>query len=351
MKLIFILFFILSNVVSLKSYALQRYEIFDLGISQQSEAHCINDQGEVAGTIHIYGKYHVFKWSKNLGLCILFESDGEHLRGINILGQLIGNDSSPSDNRIPPLCIPQGGYVCNSDHTITSLSQVAKKWFHVSGINDFGHVCGNIYKDLNNRSPVPCVYDPLLGLSIIDLSKQFSFNNMKYHKIINTDGRINKINNKGDIIGKAKFSFKRNSNCSPLESLPDRGFVKYSNGDFIDLGAFDPVDFNDLNQVLLRPYPYSHGASLWEKGNIMELWTKNGYPISFNNIGEVIGQKDNKAVIWKSGELQYLEDLIDADSGWETLSEANDINNQGQIVGVGFKGRTPKAFLLNPIKY
>ena len=44
--------------------------------------------------------------------------------------------------------------------------------------------------------------------------------------------------------------------------------------------------------------------------------------------------------------LQDLNDLVPSDSGWTRLGIALDINNHGQIVGVGLKDGRPQPFLL-----
>lgn len=54
------------------------------------------------------------------------------------------------------------------------------------------------------------------------------------------------------------------------------------------------------------------------------------------------------AYVWEDGEFRDLNDLIPKDSGWQRLKTAVDINDHGQIVGVGMKGGTQRLFLLTP---
>ena len=52
-------------------------------------------------------------------------------------------------------------------------------------------------------------------------------------------------------------------------------------------------------------------------------------------------------MLWEDGEPRDLNGLIPADSGW-TLENALDINDRGQIVGMGQLGGEQHAFLLTP---
>lgn len=74
-----------------------------------------------------------------------------------------------------------------------------------------------------------------------------------------------------------------------------------------------------------------------------------------NEVGDVVGSSPSidrkaeaaRAVIWSEGHLIDLNTLIPTGSGW-VLENATDINNRGQIVGVGSLNGQKRAFLLNP---
>lgn len=66
-----------------------------------------------------------------------------------------------------------------------------------------------------------------------------------------------------------------------------------------------------------------------------------------NNNGIIVGQSDGKAFLWQGGKMRDLNALIPAEAGW-VLTEANAINNKGQIVGNGQLHGQPHAFLLTP---
>ena len=83
-------------------------------------------------------------------------------------------------------------------------------------------------------------------------------------------------------------------------------------------------------------------------------WSK-AYGI--NGSGYVVGQSTNywgysKASLWYYNGLPYaLESLISGGlpAGWTELTSAEAINDDGQIVGWGYKNGVQKAFLLTPI--
>jgi uncharacterized membrane protein len=334
---------ILITVVSRDLYASPKYEISDLGIAQSSQAFCINNKGEVAGTILIGHVYYVFRWSDEEGISILFESDGESIRGINELGQIVGNDSSNRGRGGALAQSPQGGYFWSPNLGTGSLARLVKLGFHACGINDLGIVCGCTYEYSDPKRPQPALYIPLSGLSIIDPVKELGY------KIASFRGHIVAINALGTMVGDGEVLFQQ-TRQSPLRKK-HHGFLKYSDGSLIDLGGHRPVDLNEKNQILLGSFPHQFIISVWDNGTFKELW-KGGFstlPTRINNNGDVVGQKDNKAVLWKNGDLFILNDLIEEHSGWTTLSEANDINDLGQIVGTGWYQGLYKAFLLTPI--
>ena len=84
-----------------------------------------------------------------------------------------------------------------------------------------------------------------------------------------------------------------------------------------DLGDFTPSSFNLFDQVVGRYVP----------NPVSDPFTRH-------------------AVLWKDGRMVDLNSLIDPSSGW-VLSEANGINDLGQIVGGGSLG----AFILTPLFY
>src|SRR5439155_869072 len=63
----------------------------------------------------------------------------------------------------------------------------------------------------------------------------------------------------------------------------------------------------------------------------------------------LLASSERQAVIWKSGEIANINNLLAAGSGW-VLREATAINDLGQIVGVGVHDGQTRAFLLSPTR-
>ncbi|KAM3113510.1 PEP-CTERM sorting domain-containing protein [Phormidesmis sp. 146-33] len=73
---------------------------------------------------------------------------------------------------------------------------------------------------------------------------------------------------------------------------------------------------------------------------------------SINNTEQIVGLSytpdgDRRAVLWQDNTLIDLNQVIN-NSEWK-LTSAQKINNQGQIVGIGYRNGQEQGFLLNPI--
>lgn len=101
-------------------------------------------------------------------------------------------------------------------------------------------------------------------------------------------------------------------------------------------------------------------AFTWQNGITTILPTISGkywhqVVMAINNAGIIVGHVwrytppiSVRAYIWNGRQVNYLDDLVDAGSGWK-LEEANDINSKVQIVGTGKLKGVLHGFLLNPI--
>jgi uncharacterized protein (DUF433 family) len=104
---------------------------------------------------------------------------------------------------------------------------------------------------------------------------------------------------------------------------------------------------------------------LWQKGKVRRAFSLGGkysYLGGINDKGDVVGSTDlgkrdengdalDCAILRRNGKNYDLNRCIPANSGWY-LEDASGINNQGQIVGIGFRGHAfvGTAFLLTPVK-
>jgi probable HAF family extracellular repeat protein len=94
-----------------------------------------------------------------------------------------------------------------------------------------------------------------------------------------------------------------------------------------------------------QPFIYDSAAA-----NPAPVWLNpldapgGGNALAVNNAGEVVGELNGHAFHYHNGVLTDLNDVIQSGTGWE-LGSATDINDSGEIVGVGGGG----PFLLTPV--
>jgi probable HAF family extracellular repeat protein len=114
------------------------------------------------------------------------------------------------------------------------------------------------------------------------------------------------------------------------------------------------LSLNDLTQVVGQSERIAgerrFHAFLWDDGDMIDLGALGGFDGSragaINNSGQILGAP---TYLYDPVEgMMSLYDLIPTDSRWSALSAA-DLNEPGQIVGVGtFRGRR-HAFLMTPV--
>src|SRR5690606_34485829 len=110
------------------------------------------------------------------------------------------------------------------------------------------------------------------------------------------------------------------------------------------------VGISDVTGGLVHPV-------LWTSDGVQDLGLIpsgiSGFATGINDFGQVIGTNktitgERKAVMYNNGSVINLNSLIPADSGWE-LNAGLDINNAGQIIGMGTYNGRSVGFLLTPV--
>jgi len=148
-------------------------------------------------------------------------------------------------------------------------------------------------------------------------------------------------------------------------SLDNSGVILNPGGQTVNLGS-NNIPFQINNQgyatgsttVSSNPSYVTH-AFLWTPTNgIIDIhdnsMATSSWAAAINNKTEIVGgfqpissSSSGGAFYYKNGQMIDLNNKIPANSGW-VLTYATAINDLGQIVGMGTKNGTTKAFLLNP---
>ncbi len=150
------------------------------------------------------------------------------------------------------------------------------------------------------------------------------------------------INNKGQVVGYV---------YGPIST---KTFL-YDNGGVTVLGVdnLQAAGINDSGQIIGQ---HGNVGVLFENGVMTKLgsFMTNGtsWASGLNNLGQVVGHaqsSDNeaRAFLYSDGKLLDLNGLLPTNSGW-FLDDAFDINERGQIVGLGRLNGQVQGFILSP---
>ena len=287
------------------AFAIRRYTIIDLGTEGvRSHAYGINDFGQVVGYSSTGTNIHAVMW-ENASRTDIW--DGSTAYGINDLGQVVGYSSTGTSKH--PFFWENG--------TLTELDGDAKAW----RINNSQQIVGW-------SEGHPTLWE---NGGKIYLSEESGF--------------ASDINNSGQVVGEIEVVVDLNIERHPF---------LWENGAMTDLGTFGgfwskAYGINDFGQVVgFSSTGTSNHAFLWENGSLIDIGA-DAIAFEINNSGQVVGWSNSAhALIWENYTMYDLNDLIPWDSGWE-LEYARDINEIGQIVGIGTINGEQHGFLLTPV--
>ena len=294
------------------------YDIIDLGTlgGPISFARGINDQGQVVGGADITLEIrHAFLWENgtmtDLGTLGLFQTTEYDAYDINNAGQVVG----------------WPGWVWQ-DGQMTRVGDSEVFADNAYGINDAGKIVG-------------AAAFPGFGTRAF-LYQEGTMTNLATWGC--TAGYAYAIN-ETDQIAATRCLYQNGTSIT----LPSLGGTNWGTGDNNDLGQAVGESYRTGDTV--------YHACLWEPdGTITELFASENLRSStaeaINNNGHIVGRATRQGDIWSIAYLYEpglgllnLKDIMRPYSQWEDLSPM-DINNRGDIVGVGMNLGARHAFLM-----
>jgi len=314
-----------------------RYTITDLGTlgGATTKGYGINESGQIVGASQIGSYMHAFLWDDgtmtNLGALGAY---GSWAHDINDAGQVVGESYVGSEFYTHGFLWENGA--------MQDLGTLGGPESLAFGINNAGQVAGKAC----------CAPDSYVthavrwGGGIVDLGDldpEWPNHSVAYG-----------INDVGQIVGQSATG-------DPLQL--DHAFL-WQNGSMQDMGTLGgdlsgAWAINENGQAVgyskLANSTTFH-AVLWDGGrqDLGALTFTNSIAYDINDKKQVVGAlktgQISHAFVWANGQMQDLNNLVAANSGW-VLQEAHAINNKGQIVGFGTINGQTRAFLLKPSAY
>ncbi|HEY1251622.1 MAG TPA: HAF repeat-containing protein [Thermoanaerobaculia bacterium] len=309
------------------------YTIVNLGTlgGNYSEAYAINASGQVVGdSATAAGSSHAFLYGGGAMTDLNLPGTSATARSINASGQVGGYYYEGSYQ----------GYVLTGG-TVTDVGNLGALYSATYAINATGQACGS-------------------SMTASDDEHAFFF----------SGGVITDINPLG-----GNYSTGRGINAAGkvvgYGYLPNGAFHAYfrtSTGAVTDLGTLGgdysaAYAINDAGKIAGQAYTPGNlqaHAFLWNGSTMKDLGLLPGGAYSeahaLNSTAtQIVGSATvpdpqflvYHAFLYIGGRMRDLNALIPHGSGW-ILTEANGINDAGQIVGTGTKNGQTRAFLLNP---
>jgi probable HAF family extracellular repeat protein len=340
-------------LLQLEDRCLLSYSVTDLGTlgGLHSWAYGINDAGNVVGAAMVTGfRYsHAYLYSggslTDLGV---LKGKGIFSTGqdINTAGQIVGSSNYTTGNAT--LYHAFVYKLVNGTPTMVDLGALGGPNSYGTGINNGGLIVG---------------YANYTG-GAMDKYHAFRYNLDNTKTDLGTLGGDNSqaydINDAGQIVGVASTGSEnhafiwQNGTMTDIGVLP--GYTTGSEAQGVNsLGAVVGGSFGlfGVHQtVIYHGFLYSNGT-LTDLGNLGQGGNYS-YAFDINDLGQAVGTANttfgdspHHAFLWQSGTMTDLNSLIPSGTGW-VLSEADAINNNGQIVGWGFLNGKMHAFLVTP---
>jgi len=298
------------------SYGSTIYSVTDLG---DIFPEALNDSGQVVGSYHIDFTTisEAFLWDS--GTLSNLNRGGQNqafANDINNSGAVAGQIGRPG---------PWSAVSWNMSGTIAdidSLGQYSNAW----GINNAGVVVGGIQDGPTGTSWARAFrWSSSDGLTMLDTNPASG----SYGWAINENGTV-----AGELMNTA-CTWDVTGAYQPLGTLGGLFSMAY--------------DINDAGWVVgyAEDIARTERPALWHDGTSQALVGGNGAAEAINNAGVAVGYSSSRAFLWEGGNAQYLDDIASV-PGWK-FDTAEDINENGWIVGRGTLNGEMRGYLLKPV--
>jgi probable HAF family extracellular repeat protein len=332
--------------------SLPGFEVYDLGLdtSNNSVAYAINDYGQVVGRAGAGTAGYAYLYDNGELTNIGLTGGGLGATDINNSGTVVGYSShvNLNDNLL------NGAFVWEGDQMNALGMLPSGRYSYARGINETGTIVGG---------------------------SELVYENISYYHAVQWENGA--INDLGTLENQSLFI-----NSSQANAINDNGIIagySFGSSDDYDLGVYPVVwenriiqklvtlgnggqahDINNTGQIVgSMSYPFDGGttydhASLWQDGSAVDLGTlqEGIYSTAYgiNEGGVIVGQstltasrsdQNYHAALWVDDAILDLNELIDPSLGW-TVTSAQDINENYQIVGQGYIDGEYRGFLLDP---
>ena len=288
--------------------------------------------------------------------------------GLNNNGQVVGYSSNSTNGSNHPFLYSNGSLV-----DINPAGGDSQAW----SINDSGQIVGKagdafLYQNGQLRSIGRLPGGNTSFAYAINNAGQITgdsltSNNTSTHAFLYSNGSMQDLGTFGGVQSNA-FGINSNGDVAGLAydvNGVSHAFL-YTNGQMLNIGQLwgpSPSTaraVNDSDQVVGHGYlsgEQGRHAFFYSDGKLTDLQTLGGVSsdaVAINAGGEVVGDSNtasgaDHAYVYANGQMQDLNGLISASSGW-SLEQATAINNSGQIAGNGIINGHHHAFLLTPIQ-
>jgi probable HAF family extracellular repeat protein len=315
-----------------------------------SYAYGVNSSGQVVGNSYnsATGLYEAVVWDS--GVVVSLGVQGM-ARAINDSGTVVGETGSEAAaNNIN---VGNGVAFKYSGGVLTSLGTLGGTYSGAWGINNAGTIVG-----ISNTAANP---------NITTFAHAFTYSGGVMSDLgantANGYSRAHSINNSGEAVGRGSVDTFANSdkymaywdNTNPISittgpstyssagDINNNGII-VGNGRTLATGLEQRAMWWDENGVI-------HSLGTFAGGNRSQFYALNDAGIMVGYARDGVTGADNRAMISYDGLTMIdLNTLVVDLTGWDTLTEAYDINGSGQIVGIGTLSNGQQgAFILTAI--